>query len=465
MNMRGFFSGGLIALLCFGLLPLPVQSQTSSARLSMGDLGSFPGLIVDTSHYSFQLPVVNTDPQHALTVPVSLYISIDGGPQMPLLTNYPLSSPLMPGDTAYIPFDDYMFDATRFTGGGITHDIIVWPMAMGVISTDSADKTIIFQHTWANLSHHLGMADPMPLPGIIIEGTAYTFSLTVINRDSVNSLIHPVTLMVSVDGDIPTAFSPAFTPTTPVGPGDSLDIPISDYIFDASRFGGGGITHDIIVWPMAYGVDQMDAALVTVSFVWELSVGTSANSENTGADNDYGFVAEPNPKGVTTSWETGYEKPGTTFEIEKADINGAFIPLEIIPGKGNYEMGSFYQFTDENPDAGANHYQLVAYSPTGGKFILGTATAWWGSKPAHIHLHSIRNPFEEIFTASVSLDQQGPVKMQIYDQTGRCVWKGDWEGMPGENMLNADFRGKPSGVYVYKLEFAGEGLHGKILKH
>ncbi|MEZ4773185.1 MAG: T9SS type A sorting domain-containing protein [Bacteroidia bacterium] len=468
MNMRGYFLGGLFALFIVLISGTPAKAQSTSARLSIINLEAFPGVINDTSQYSFDIPVINEDPIFAINVPVSLFMSVDGGPALPLLSNYSLPSPTLPGDTVLLPVQSYLFDATRFTGGGITHDIIVWPMAYGVISNDSAAKSVIFNHTMANLSHKLAVAEPMPVPGIIIEGTSYSFDLTVVNQDPSRDFIHPVTLMLSVDGDAPTQLVENFSPGLAVAPGDSFTIPVSNYVFDAARFGGGSVTHDIIVWPMAFAVLEPDTAVALASFVWELSVGAANESETAGTGNDYGFVAEPVPSGIALSWETGYEKPGVIFEIEKADLPAQlFSGLFDIPGTGNYEMGSYYTVLDEAPHNGTNHYQLIAYTPTGGKFTLASATATWTQTTDHQNVDQPfvhNNPFDQNLTFTVPMGQRGPVRLFIFDQTGRKIWTGQFDGIRGENTINADLSGKSSGVYFYMLEYGGKEVKGKILK-
>lgn len=466
MNKRGYFLGGLFALLMLIFSGTPAKAQNTSARLSIVSLEAFPVVINDTSLYSFDIPIRNTDPLFPINEPVSLFISVDGGPALPLLSNYVLPTPTLPGDTVLLPIENYLFDATRFTGGGITHDIIVWPMAFGVVSNDSAFKSVVFNHTMDNLSHKLGVVSPMPIPGIIIEGTPYSFNLTIVNQDSLHDFIHPVSLMLSIDGDAPTKLAENISPGMAIPPGGSFDISITNYIFDAARFSGGGITHDIIVWPMAFAVFEPETAISQVSFIWELPIGEANESETTGTGNDYGFVAEPVTSGITLSWETGYEKPGVIFEIEKADFHTQlFSDLFDIPGSGNYEMGSTYTFLDETPHAGANHYQLVAYSPTGGKFILASATSIWAQTPAYTGQPFVHyNLTDQNFMFSIPIQQGGPVKLWIFDQTGRKIWTNQWEGTRGENTVNADLAGASSGVYFYMLEYEGRTVKGKILK-
>ncbi|MDX2249750.1 MAG: T9SS type A sorting domain-containing protein [Bacteroidia bacterium] len=468
MNKRGYFLGGLFTLFLIFITGTSAKAQNSSARLIMGSLEAFPEVINDTSTYSFDIPIVNGDALNSLTVPVSLYMSVDGGPALSLLTNYHLPTPLLPGDTVFLPVNDYLFDAMRFTGGGITHDIIVWPMAMGVISHDSSSKTVIFNHTLANLSHKLGVEEPMPISGIIIEGTSYSFDLSVVNLDSVHDFIHPVTLMLSVNGDAPTVLVSDVSPDSAVPPGGSFEVSIDDYLFDAARFGGGGITHDIIVWPMAFGVSLADSAIASVSFIWELSVGPATETQGSGSDNDYGFVAEPGTPGVTLSWETGYEKPGTTFEIEKADlITGIFTGKGIIPGKGNYEMGSVYSITDPLPHRGVNLYQLVVHTPTGGIFVVATASAEWQPQPlapSGKQVFVYNNPVDQNLVLSVPMTRSGIIRLSVCDQTGREIWTSMVEGNMGQNTVKADLSDKAAGIYIYHLFYDGRKEEGKVLK-
>ncbi|MEZ4847195.1 MAG: hypothetical protein R3B93_00890 [Bacteroidia bacterium] len=56
---------------------------------------------------------------------------------IPLITNYIPFTPVAPGDSQAISVNNFNFRPQFFSGGGITHDIIVWPMSVGAQHTDS----------------------------------------------------------------------------------------------------------------------------------------------------------------------------------------------------------------------------------------------------------------------------------------------------------------------------------------
>ncbi|MEO0468871.1 MAG: T9SS type A sorting domain-containing protein [Bacteroidota bacterium] len=255
---------GLTSLLCACLMLLTAQlSGQNATSLAANRITELPQVLLDSNSYTFEVLIVNTDPAYALTNDLSLYLSVDGDTGTPLVTGLTISDPLNPGDSLWVSVEDYNFDASRFGGGGITHDIIVWPIAAGVQEVDSARFPVHFVDTNKPQSNHLGVSSSN-FPNPVYEGNSYDIAFAVHNQHPQHIFYRPISLMLSVDGTTPDPVIVEVMPTVPIQPGDFQLVHLSGYTFTQAALGGGGITHDIIVWPLNGAIN--DEPPVTDSF-------------------------------------------------------------------------------------------------------------------------------------------------------------------------------------------------------
>ncbi|RMG69896.1 MAG: T9SS C-terminal target domain-containing protein [Bacteroidetes bacterium] len=275
----------LAALTC-GLFLSAVSAHpggSSEARfLATGQLTGLPNPLRDTASYDLGVFVINADPERDLQGPVTLMLSVDGDMARPVGEAVLPMAPVAPGDSFLIQVSGYQFDAARFQGGGITHDIIVWPVRLGSTTVDSASLPRDFVHTPSQTSGHLGIRS-LNLPPSLSEGEAYSFSLEIQNKDPQHPLYHPVDVYLSVNGDAPTLLASHVFPPEALAPGTSFSLQITDYTFDAARFQGGGITHDIIVWPVSLHAHQRDSLVKPVRWLRGSRLGTGLGQASPGS--------------------------------------------------------------------------------------------------------------------------------------------------------------------------------------
>ncbi|MEM7372729.1 MAG: T9SS type A sorting domain-containing protein [Bacteroidota bacterium] len=266
MSHHLLFRSVLFLLLLFGGLHLKVYG---SSHLAIHTLDDLPAVLDDTTSYSFDVYVVNKDPFHSWVDPINIFISVNGDEGTVLKDAVIPPMPILPGDSLLVNIDEYPFDPARFLtsgGGGITHDIIVWPSFLGLPQTDSADKSVIFLHTQS--SDHLRVSAPSGFPNTIKEGQAYHLTFEVENLDLSSYLFDPVTLYMSINGDSGTVLIQNVMLPQAIPPGMSFGIDIPNYTFNSARFsGGGGITHDIIVWPMTLSLGTSDSLSVIARYL------------------------------------------------------------------------------------------------------------------------------------------------------------------------------------------------------
>ncbi|MEM7657653.1 MAG: hypothetical protein AAF399_16095 [Bacteroidota bacterium] len=252
-----------LLVVCFAATS-PLLADPSS-HLAIHRLGSFPQNIVDTASYDFSFFVVNEDPINVWENSVAVVMSVDGDDPQALVSNLVPAFPVAPGDSILVQLNSYQFEPFRFQGGGITHDIIVWPMRVGLSQGDSAALTVTFKHTDELVSDHLSV-DISDFPTVLHPGLQLDLTASLTNEDAEHALFHPVGLWVSVNGDEPTVLAGEILPQPPLAAGESMEIAIEGIELEAARFQGGGITHDIIVWPMASMVGTVDSLHILVRY-------------------------------------------------------------------------------------------------------------------------------------------------------------------------------------------------------
>lgn len=213
--------------------------------------------------YSMSFMLVNTSSSQAFSGPVDVMMTVDGDEPW-LLTSFNITTPLQPGDSVKTPAFTHHFNEARFTGGGgLTYDIIVWPMSAGSGQSDSLYQSISYTHTQPNACRLQVVAPSGGIPGEAIEGQVYDLVLTVINRDTIHQLYNPVSISLSGDGLDAQELIINQKLKTPVQPGDSVSYLVPAHSFDIAG-GGGGLTYDIIVWPMSVGTNDRDSLFKTL---------------------------------------------------------------------------------------------------------------------------------------------------------------------------------------------------------
>ena len=225
----------LIASTCWsGLL-----AQSSS--ISISNLNTIDKVLYDTAAYDLDLFVINESLTQNFSSPVTIRLSVNGDDPTDLALNVTPPFEVVPGDSFLIHVPGYSFDPMRFSsGGGLAHDIIVWPMVIGSPPGDSIIKEVIFEFNPNHIAQSLSIVNPDFFPDHILKDNAYDFDLEVMNLDLTNPLYHPISIAMSIDGQPPIILKQDFGLTNVLNPGSSVNIPVQDYHFETALFGPGG---------------------------------------------------------------------------------------------------------------------------------------------------------------------------------------------------------------------------------
>lgn len=241
-----------------GVMCAPATGVAQSFSLGFSENEPLPGYVLDTNDYQISFMLVNTHPSQPFTGPVDIMMSVEGD-EASLLSGFNVTTPILPGDSLKLPGFSHHFNEARFTGGGgLTYDIIVWPMSAGTGQSDSMNHTLTYIHTQPNASRLEVNSPPKGMPGEVIDGQTYDLVFTVVNRDTVNKWYQPLSIGMGGEGINTDELLTNQKLKAPVDPGDSITVVVPSHSFDIAT-GGGGLTYDIIVWPMSVGTYEADS--------------------------------------------------------------------------------------------------------------------------------------------------------------------------------------------------------------
>lgn len=482
MGQRLFFKSLLtILLLIFG----SQRSLWASSHLAIHSLDAFPSIIDDTSVYELELYLVNEDPTQPWENGINVLISVDGDDPTALISSYVPSSPVLPGDSVLISISEYSFDPVRFVGGGITHDIIVWPSRIGLTTIDSAETQVLFTHTSNQVSNHIGVYCSTGFPPVIVDGIDYSMVFEVRNLDPVNYLFDPVSLYLSVNGDSGTAIAIDVPLTQALAPGASFEIDVPGYIFDSGRFTGGGITHDIIVWPMTLVVGQVDSFHTTVRHLTQTAFDMD-NSSVSGFD----FPIKP-----SQDYQLNLTAQNVGPQANSSDVD-FYVQLDtyrpVLLGSKSEVI-----LSDHSTSLAIPHFQLDALYPAivnRKEFAYQSHTLRFWATESHIEswisqsthyvpaakqaasypyaagisfqhqVSVVPNPSTELTNLYITLDHQTDIQMQLFDLSGRQVMQQAWTAKIGDTELEISLTDLPNGIYLYQVTTDTDRFQGRIVK-
>lgn len=181
------------------------------------------------------------------------------------------------------------------------------------------------------------------------------------------------------------------------------------------------------------------------------------------------FVATPVEGGIAVEWATAEETNHAGFHVYRADAATAEpvrLTEQLLTG------GPEYRFVDGG--AGTDRawwYWLGAVDRQGREERFGPVSAQAGAAPVPVSrlFGTTPNPFRAEAAVRFSLAQAGPVKLRVFDSSGRLVRtliEGPWPEGPASVTWNGrDDAGRPAtgGVYYISLVTREGMMTGKVV--
>jgi len=140
------------------------------------------------------------------------------------------------------------------------------------------------------------------------------------------------------------------------------------------------------------------------------------------------------------NWKSLAEDDGDHFEVERSMDGSSFSKIATIDGK--YKTGGSYQFTDEHPATGINHYRLKMISKNGNYKYSKIVNAQ--VKEGSFVMETYPNPVADLLTVRISGVTHGAAKVSIMDVSGKLVYSVPFTG----NKISIPMQELATGYYL-----------------
>ncbi len=169
---------------------------------------------------------------------------------------------------------------------------------------------------------------------------------------------------------------------------------------------------------------------------------------------------------VTLFWQTSEEMNNKGFDIERnLDGAGNWIKSGNVEGHGTINENNNYKFTDRNVNSGVYHYRLKQFDYNGNYSYYDLSSEVTIGQPLNFQLmQNYPNPFNPVTNMEFRIPDLGFVSMKVYDMAGKEIRTLVNETKEaGFYTVKFDAGSLSSGIYFYKLQYAGKELSKKML--
>ena len=174
------------------------------------------------------------------------------------------------------------------------------------------------------------------------------------------------------------------------------------------------------------------------------------------------FTGKKLSNGIELNWVTASEQHNDYFELFRAADGKNYISLDKITGKGNSNELTNYVFTDRNPIAGYNYYQLKQVDKDGTvntieqkvalKYDLGKDEAFTVSST------------ESKLNVSISAASAIQADFYVFDINGKRLTQTKLNLNAGKNTYSVDATNLPKGVLIARVSTIDGAQNMKFLR-
>ncbi|MFI5221483.1 MAG: T9SS type A sorting domain-containing protein [Bacteroidia bacterium] len=165
------------------------------------------------------------------------------------------------------------------------------------------------------------------------------------------------------------------------------------------------------------------------------------------------FSAVKIGKQVQLKWNVFSEINNSRFEIERSDNAIDFSSIGMIKSKGNSNILSNYNFTDENPNRSTANYYRIKQIDANEKFTYSAIRMIeFGNTKLNLSNGLVRvypNPAKDLVSISSDAITKGECVISIYSMEGSCVRKWNSSNVSGE--INLNISGLDGGLYTLRI--------------
>jgi hypothetical protein len=205
---------------------------------------------------------------------------------------------------------------------------------------------------------------------------------------------------------------------------------------------GGNFSYDIPV-PLANAVHNLKA-FAGVLEIYNVSATISFTSNSAYLPVTWRtFTGQKKDNHVLLQWSTASEQNSAVFEVERSFDGKSYSVIGKVNAAGNTSLQQDYQFTDEQPAAGLNHYRLKQIDINGkheySKIVTVIIEA---TTSAEIRPNPVRDELRVKFSAP-----RGLLLLKIADISGRIVLQQQVMSTGSLQQTVMNMRSLKAGVY------------------
>ena len=164
-------------------------------------------------------------------------------------------------------------------------------------------------------------------------------------------------------------------------------------------------------------IDNFSSNGQAFNLTWQLTAGASLDCTVLPIELT-SFQAEPQEQKVLVTWTTSSEEDNDRFEIERSFDGVEFTTIGMLPGAGSSSHELHYNWLDETPTQGLNHYRLRQVDMNGHAEHSHIATAFF--KPDVQQVQLVPNPGSGLVNVLLQNPSLGSVLL-VLDATGKEV--------------------------------------------
>jgi len=175
------------------------------------------------------------------------------------------------------------------------------------------------------------------------------------------------------------------------------------------------------------------------------------------------FNSRVNNQSIQLNWRTASEEMNAGFELQRSTNGKSFQTLTFIEGKGTTNEQQEYSFEDKELDAGQLYYYRLKQIDFDGRFEYSeviTAQLERASKTGTFFPNPSINGQTILSYSAIT---EGQLSTQVYDATGKILFKENQKVIKGNNQLDFDFSDLGTGMFFVKMEQNGQSFYQNLI--
>lgn len=231
----------------------------------------------------------------------------------------------------------------------------------------------------------------------------------------------------------------------------------SDYIID-------GVAYDGVMDTVFVGL--VDTAVVPFAFTATDGQGCSAIFSGSCRPLPIElatFTGEVLTEGNLIKWVTATETNNDFFTLYRSSNGVDFEAIGTITGAGNSVFAQSYSYLDKNAPSGLSYYQLEQTDFDQQTSRSHVITLTRGEMPFDI-IQIAPVPTTQLISVDFNSNVNAPIKVSIFDVTGRLVSTQNVASIVGYNKLNINTTDYASGMYILSLHNGTAVVNTKFVK-